>query len=191
MLHAEILTRLLPPVSYDTQAAVLHDELSATAVVLDEVRQLLEQLVAEIDPRSTYSLLEDFERVYGLPDECIELTNPTVSERRLAVVQQIVARGSQTPAYYEALAVALGYEGARVKEYTPWTCLSLCNEPIAVDGWRHVWAIQAPQAERITYFTCNSPCVEPLANWSAIEALSCAINRLKPAHTVCYIDLGV
>ena len=191
MLHQEILTSLLPPVAYEAKARALSDELAAAATVLDEAFQFVDQLIAELDPRSTYSLLDDFERVYGLPDECIDLTNPTVAERRMAVVQQIIARGSQTPAYYETLAVALGYEGARVKEYTPWTCVEPCSEPIAGADWRHVWAIQAPQSERITFFTCGSPCTDPLANWSAIESLSCVINRLKPAHTVCYIDLGV
>lgn len=190
MQHLEILTRLLPPVAYDAKADATADELSASATVLDEAMQLLEQLIAELDPRSTYSLLDDFERVYGLPDQCVYLTLPTVEERRLAVVQQIVARGSQTPAYFEGLAAALGYEGARVREYLPWTCVEPCTEPITTSAWRHVWGIESLPAERITFFTCTAPCTEPLANWSAIEPLSCVINRLKPAHTVCLFDFG-
>lgn len=191
MQHLEILTRLLPPVAYDAKADATADELSAAASVLDEAFQLLEQLIVELDPRSTYSLLEDFERIYGLPDQCVFLTLPTVEERRLALVQQIVTRGtSQTPAYFEGLAAALGYEGARVREYLPWTCVDPCDEPITTSDWRHVWAIESLPAERITYFTCMAPCTEPLANWSAIEALSCVINRLKPAHTVCLFDFA-
>lgn len=190
MDHAEILGALLPPVSYAPNSEVLAAELASAAALLDEALALVVELQRELDPRTTYSLLEDWETAYGLPDLCLDTASPVVEERRLAVLQQMRARGSQTPAYYESLAHALGYEGARVIEYTPWTCVDTCVEPIAGADWRHVWAIQAPQAERITYFTCMSPCVEPLANWSALEALSCVLNRLKPVQTLCYIDLG-
>jgi len=190
MPHLETLTRLLPPVAYQAQAEGVRAELVTTAKVLDEALASIETLMSELDPRTAYSLLEEWEHAFGLPDLCIDLMTPTVADRRLSVLQKMVARGGQSRAYFVAVAEALGYEGAVVQEYTPWTCIDTCVEPIADDDWRHVWAIQAPQSERITYFTCTSPCIEPLANWSAIEALSCVIGRLKPAHTICYIDLG-
>lgn len=189
-IHTEILARLLPPVSYATKAPSLAAELAAMAAVLDEALALGGVLDAELDPRGTYALLEEFEAAFGLPDACADVDYQTVADRRLALVTRIAARGSQQPAYYVALAEALGYPGATVYEYDPWTCTDTCAEPIATEAWRFVWALKIPGDGRITYFTANSPCTEPLANWSAVESISCAINRLKPAHTLCYFDFG-
>lgn len=189
-VHTDILARLLPPVAYDTRAPGLTAEIAAMVALLDEALGLSDVLDAELDPRSTYALLEEWEAAFGLPDACADLEYQTVSDRRLALITRIAARGSQQPAYYEALAAALGYPGSRVYEYDQWTCIDTCAEPIAGPGWQHVWALQIPQTERITYFVATSPCTEPLANWSAVETISCVINRLKPAHTLCYLDFG-
>ncbi len=188
--HAEILARLLPPVSYATGAAALGAELAAMAALLDDALALGAVLDNELDPRATYALLEEFESTFGLPDACADVDLQTVADRRLALVTRIAARGSQQPAYYVALAESLGYPGASVYEYDPWTCTDTCAEPISGPDWRFVWALQLPGEGRITYFTANSPCTEPLANWSAVESITCAINRLKPAHTLCYFDFG-
>lgn len=189
-LHTDTLARLLPPVAYDVRAPGLAAELAAMAALLDGVFDLGAFVDDELDPRTTYALLEEWEAAFGLPDACADVDFQTVADRRLALITRIAARGSQQPAYYEALADALGYPGARVYEYDPWTCVDTCAEPIAGADWRHVWALQVPGEGRITYFTAGSPCTEPLANWSAIEAISCVINRLKPAHTLCYLDFG-
>ena len=188
--HADTLARLLPPVAYDPKAPALQAELQASAVVLDAAFDQVLLLLREIDPRYTYNLLELFEHNYGVPDYCADLAL-TVADRRLAVLQKLVELGGQTPAYFEGIARALGYEDAHVVEYLPWTCNSPCDSPISSDQWRFVWAIQTAQAERVTRFTCNSPCNEPLRSWSFIEPLLCLMNKLKPAHTLCYVDLGI
>lgn len=190
-MHADILARLLPPVAYDTRAAGVAAEIQAAAAVLDDGLDLLVQLLQEMDPRGAYSLLDEWEAAFGLPDLCADAANQTVAERRLAVVAKMTTRGAQTPAYFEALAESLGYPGAEVYEYLPWTCVDTCIDPVCDDTWRYVWALRNLPAQRVTYFTATSPCTEPLANWSAIEALSCFINRLKPAHTLCFFDFGV
>jgi len=189
--HIDILARLLPPVAYDSRAPALAAELSAMAALLDDGLDLSAVLELELDPRSSYALLEEFEAAFGLPDACADVDYQTVADRRLALVTRIAARGSQQPAYYVALAESLGYPGATVYEYDPWTCTDTCAEPIATEAWRFVWALQIPGDGRITYFTATSPCTEPLANWSAVESITCIINRLKPAHTTCFFDFGV
>lgn len=189
-IHADILARLLPPVAYATSGPALTAELASIAALLDEALALCGVLDTELDPRSAYALLEEFETTFGLPDACADVDFQTVTDRRLALVTRIAARGSQQPAYYVALAEALGYPGATVHEYDPWTCIDTCVEPISGPGWRFVWSLQVPGDGRITYFTATSPCTEPLANWSAIESITCVINRLKPAHTLCYFDFG-
>lgn len=188
--HADILARLLPPVAYDVRAPALAAELAVIAMLLDEVLDLTAVLDAELDPRAAYALLDEFEQAFGLPDACAAVDGQTTADRRLALVARMTARGSQHPAYYVALAEALGYPGTRVYEYAPWTCTDTCAEPVAGADWRFVWVMQMPQDERVTYFTAGSPCTEPLANWSSVESIACVVNRLKPAHTTCFFDFG-
>ena len=58
----------------------------------------LDDLILETDPRTTSELLSDWERNYGLPTDCtiasdLQLTN---TQRRAALVSQVVARGGAT-----------------------------------------------------------------------------------------------
>lgn len=123
-----------------------------------------EQLIIESDPRSTYELLEEWERAFGLPGPCVPL-GQSVDERRNALVAQVTARGGQTPAYYISVAAALGY---------------VVTIDENVEG-PHVWRINGPETT-ITEFTCDSPCDQPLRKWGN-ELLECVMNRIKPAHT--------
>lgn len=185
----DMLTRLLPPVSYGAADESLQAELRNAAALLHDTWSEAERLRREADPRVTTELLEDFEATYGVPDYCADMAM-TVADRRLAVLGKIAEVGGQTPAYFERIARALGYTDARVSEYLAATCVSECTVALGGDDWRNVWSIQSSDATRVTYLDCTGLCTEPLANWSLIEALQCVINRLKPAHTLCYFSFG-
>jgi uncharacterized protein YmfQ (DUF2313 family) len=189
VLHTEILARLLPPVAYAAMGESVQAELRSAAALLDDAWQTSLTLRTEADPRSTYDLLEEFEQAYGLPDLCGEL-ELTVAGRRLSVVAKLAELGGQTPFYFEQIAVALGYPDAQVVEYLPTTCEDPCVYALAGAGWRNAWSIASNSPTRVTYLDCEGPCTEPFENWSLIEVLQCVINRLKPAHTVCYFDFG-
>lgn len=187
--HAETLKRLLPPVSYAIAGEQLQAELNSAAALLDGGMETVDLLRRELDPSLTYDLLDEWEAAYGLPDVCAE-ESQTIAERRLALIAKLREVGGQTAAYYERIAVALGYTDARVSEYRVATCESDCVVPLASAGWRNVWSISTAAAQRVTYLDCTGACTEPLANWGALEVLTCVMNRLKPAHTLCYIDMG-
>lgn len=187
--QVDTLARLLPPVSYTAGDAVVQAELRSAAVLLDEATLAAVRLRAEADPRFTYELLDAFEETYGVPDNCADL-ELTVADRRLAVLAKIGELGGQTPLYFEQIARALGYADARVVEFLSFTCVDECTGALGSDAWRNVWSIQSPDATRITYLDCTGPCTERLSNWALIEALQCVINRLKPAHTLCYFKFG-
>lgn len=187
--HTDTLARLLPPVSYAAGDTSTRAELRNAAALLDEALLAAIRLLAEVDPRFAYELLADFEAAYGVPDLCADLAL-TVADRRLAVLAKIGEIGGQTPLYFEQIARALGYTDARVVEFLPATCVDDCTDALGGDDWRNVWSIQSPDATRITYSNCTGACNEALANWSLIEVLQCVINRLKPAHTLCYFKFG-
>lgn len=65
-------------------------------------------LLAEADPRQTFEMLSDWERVAGLPDNCAGVDN-TIQERRAALVQRLTSLGGQSRAYFYQIAEVLGY----------------------------------------------------------------------------------
>lgn len=139
-------------------------------------------LLEEADPRTTYELLGSWERVYGLPDDCTVAGAETVAERQLRVAQKEVSLGGQDRAYYIGIADKLGYPGADITEFDPYTCNSLCDGSVFPLAWRFVWRLDIQQATRVIEMTCQSGCDEALRVWGDF-ALECVMDKLKPAHT--------
>lgn len=62
-------------------------------------------LVTESDPRTCNDMLTDWERVCGLPAECMPTDSVnTLQVRRAAVVNVLNRLGGQTPEYFRRLA---------------------------------------------------------------------------------------
>ena len=65
-------------------------------------------LERESDPRTTFELLPDWERNFGLPDPCI--TEPqTLSQRQLALVMRMTMQGGASRQFFIDVAAMLGY----------------------------------------------------------------------------------
>jgi uncharacterized protein YmfQ (DUF2313 family) len=96
-------------------------------------------LLEEFDPRTTFELLPDWERVLGLPG-----TNPTppttLAARRAAVHSKLLGNGDPTPEFFEDIAVAQGYTAAHVNQnyLGPFVPGSVAGDPVA-SGWQFVW----------------------------------------------------
>lgn len=161
--------------------ALLTLELTAFAEEFARIDQRADDLVEEADPRTTYELLSDWERICGLPDGC---TGPLsgVAARRAAVVARLTTLGAQNAAYFISIAAALGYT-ITITEEAVHTCLSVCTDPINGQEWRFVWNVNVSQANTVRDLTCIDECTTPLAVWGD-QLLECAISRLKPAHTL-------
>ena len=125
-------------------------------------------LFNEALPDTTQELLEDWERVLGLPDECLP-RDDSIESRREAVLAKLRAQGGQNAAYYLELAAWLGFAGGRIQEFLPFTCNSVCTDSLYTDPWRYVWIVEVPQL--------------PPGNEDRDRALECLLNRYKPAHT--------
>lgn len=133
----------------------------------------------EADPRTTSELLDDFERVAGLPDPCVPDVQ-SVEARRLRLVQKLTGRGGQSRAFFIELAAGLGFP-ITITEFRRFTAVSACTDAINADPWPFVWRVNAP-AVHIVHMTAVSACNEPLRSWGN-ELLECVLTRLKPAHT--------
>lgn len=134
----------------------------------------------EVDPYRTSELLSDWERVLGLPDPCLERPL-TVAERRATVLAKLSSTGGQSPAYFRAVALALGFD-VEVVEFRRFTAGSRCTDALHGEDWLHVWAIRT-SLDTVRPFRCTSACTEPLRAWGN-DTLECALEALKPAHSL-------
>lgn len=142
-----------------------------------------DQLIDEADPRTTYELLADWERVAGLPGHCAALAavSLTVEQRRAALVTKLTERGGQSRAYFIALAARLGFT-VTITEFSEWTFDSDDDTPFYGVEWNFAWQVNAP-LNTVGEWTFDSDDDTPFAWWGN-ALLECALNEDKPAHTV-------
>lgn len=138
-------------------------------------------LCRESDPKQTLELIEDWEKMLGIPDECT-VPGTTIEERRAQICQKLVATGGSSFEYYEQIAAALGFE-VTVSDYKPFVAGSLTGDKLTNDPiWTHRWLVTAP-ADTFTVFKAGrEKCGDKLVEVGN-ETLQCTFEKLKPAHT--------
>lgn len=184
MGHADLLKLLLPPVAYDRTGIVLSAEIAAEGAQLDAFSDFVGSLLDEVDPRTT-TMLEAWERVYGLPEICGGPGDgASVEERRTYLLRKIAATASLSRSYFLNLASELGYEDTTVERLPLVTCESTCEALVRDDPrWRFAWRVNLPhEGDNYTVFCADSACTDPI-DYYAMGQLECVFMRLKPAHT--------
>ena len=71
MPHADLLRRLLPPVSYDPNGPKVHLSTEMEGRELDRVLADLPHAVGALKPFTYREWIEDYERIYQLPHACL------------------------------------------------------------------------------------------------------------------------
>jgi uncharacterized protein YmfQ (DUF2313 family) len=139
------------------------------------------QLLDEMDPRTTEECLEDWERNFGLPDNCG--TPPdTVQARRNAILAKMNSTGGQTPQYFINRAAELGFT-ITITEFRPFRAdAGLANGPCYSETWAYWWQVNAPLNTILEFKADESRAEERLRTWGN-NSLECLINKYKPAHT--------
>lgn len=188
--------------------ANLTKALDASAEELARVDHAIRLLPDEVNPATTINGLEDWERVLGLPDQCLP-AGSTMQERRDAVLAKLRDLGRQDLAYWYELADTLGYSIV-IEEHWPFICnWHECGDPQG--GWtpdsgmtveeleqnvgypigrcgpeeiRYWWNVIV-HGDRLILFRCGeSLCPELLMDWRGAESLECVMKRDKEAHTL-------
>lgn len=181
-VHADLLKLLLPPVAYDKTGGALAAEIAAEGAQLDTFQALVDALLLEVDPHTTNLLLDDWERVYGLPDACGS-ADSTLEERRAYLVAKIAETGGLSKAYFLNLAAVLGYFDTTITSFRPTGCESSCEATIIDETWRLAWSVNLPhEGDNHSFFRADSVCTEAV-DYYLMGMLECVFMRLKPAHT--------
>lgn len=179
--HDELRALLPPGIVYALAlGGALDLYLAALADELARVHGTADLLLEESDPRTTQSMLVDWENDYGLPDLCSGEI-PDIDTRRKLLLAKINANNSPLPEYFVELAALFGYT-ITVVELQPHNVRKPVNYPLYPASIRYVWRVVSP----LTYirrFTVRSPVNAPLSVWGN-AILECLIRRAKPAHTL-------
>ncbi|CAN5506596.1 DUF2313 domain-containing protein [soil metagenome] len=142
-----------------------------------------DELLEEIDPRTAYELLADWERVLGLPDPCTSAAT-AIAARQLACWRKLAYQAGQTPAFYIALAASIGFM-IEIHEFDPdvddfdGSLAALITD----ERWRYVWRVHVLGAGDFTYFRFGDPFGGRFREGDAALDLECILTAAKPAHT--------
>lgn len=153
-------------------------------------------LQVESDPRSTFELLEEWERAFGLPDECV--AEPlSIEDRRKALLNRMTSEGGQSRAFFISVAAALGYT-ITIREYSPFMAgISQAGDTREDDvpGLPYRWEVGDPNmrfywtvdvgATRLSWFRAGSgqAGIDPHLRIGLATDLECVFRRWKPAQT--------
>jgi len=163
------------------QSAYLSALLSAIAEEFARIDARIDDLINEADPRTTYELITDWERLLNLPDPCVT-QDLTIDQRRAAIFSKLTMHGGQSRPYFIGLAEALGYAGATIDEYLPAYCDGFCDDSLWSEDDKWTWQLNLPSDGATYIATCDGPCDVPLQSWGD-EVIECRINQYKPGHT--------
>lgn len=182
--HGE-LTSLLPtgwiwPRQSDD--SLLHAVLKPAATLVSEIEATAEAMMEEIDPRTAYHTLGDFERVLG-PDPCgRDPATMTVAERQLLAHQRWTARGGQSIAYYTELAARRGV-AIHIEEFR------ICRAGVMRAGdllinhpEQFTWLVRL-QLGTFQIFRAGASVAGDLLYEIDLDGIECDLRRLAPEHT--------
>ncbi|SDO75872.1 Uncharacterized protein YmfQ in lambdoid prophage, DUF2313 family [Rhodoferax sp. OV413] len=181
----QVLQAYLPPGRALTRepGAWLTRLLEAFAAMLLAAQLRVAALVAEFDPLLATSLLPDWERLLGLPDDCMVTASLTTLDRQRIASQRLHERGGQSRAYFIDLADRLGEPGCTVTEFRPMTCNDDCNDALYSTADLYTWRVNIPHAAvNARQMNCNDNCNAALQMYLPSLA-ECPIRERKPAHT--------
>lgn len=157
--------------------------LKALADELARLDERVDVLLAEGDPRQASELLQDWERMLGLPDDCQANLDLSVPERQRVAWARFVETGGQSRAYFLALAERLGEPGCTIDEFQPMTCVDDCQDRLYSVADSFTWRVNIPHpALNARFMHCNDDCDDALQEYQP-SLIECPITERKPAHT--------
>lgn len=161
--------------------SVLANLLRAMGSAFSWVDARTQDLLDEVDPRTTVECLGDWEKELGLPDNCGSPPT-TLQQRRAAVLAKYTAIGGQSPQYFINVAAAHGYTITITENFPFRFGISTFGSAFNGGPETFTWQVNAPAVTPV-YFTFGQSCFgEPFESYRN-DLLECLINKLKPAHT--------
>lgn len=180
MNHAELLARLLPPVSYDPNEPRLSAELATEGATLDRALEDANKVLGAVTPYAAFSMIADWERVCGL----VPAAGASYQMRVDAVVAKLNETGGLSIPYFTQLAGAMGYT-VQISEPQPFRAgVNRCGDRLAYPDIIYCWfvTVTANNSQSYQFRVGTSLAGERLLQFG-IPQLETIFNELKPAWT--------
>ena len=180
--YLQALQALLPPgPAWPREAeATLTKVLRAWAKEYERIDARADALLEEIDPRTAFEMLADWEQALGLPECGVELG--PLAERRDAAAAKLIETGLITLPDLVLLSAALGFT-ITIDTFQPFRVTGTVDKRIYGEDWAFVLQINAP-LNTIRELTTRSGVDEALRTWGREGLLECMVNRNTHAHVV-------
>lgn len=155
------------------------------APALARVHSRANDLMREISPADTVELIDRYEGLCGLPDECIPDGVQTLTQRQRRLDAKINEEGGIHADYYLSQLRALGYDNVTITQYQyadpdkPETW----PDGAKSDTFRFYWRVNFPANADIDVMTCVDGCNSFLRTWGDTVA-ECVIHKNAPSHTI-------
>lgn len=151
-------------------------------------------LIDEAIPDTTQEMLPEWEGVCGLPDPLLAGEEQTEAQRRNAVLAKLIASGSLSIQFLEAIATNYGYD-ITIEEYAT-TYNSLCGNALcgqarcgASSVWKFVFNVLS-DGDFVVFARCGTAlCGDRIAVYDNV-GLQVLMARHKPAHTIAVYNYG-
>lgn len=188
--YARLLKNLMPTgwfwESKNRKGSNLSKLLNSMAEEYARIEERAYDLIKESNPSTTFELLPDWERVFGLPDECAPDETLTLQQRRQRILQLLTTRGGQNKAFYQTLASQFGFDVdvIEVSDQPPFRAgYGRAGDRLTNGLWRYAFIIQAP-ADSIVRFRAGISTAGERLLLVQNSTLQCLIEKYKPAHAV-------
>lgn len=164
--------------------------LEAIADEFTRVQVRIESLIKELDPTTTQEMLQDWESLLGIPNECTgPISDLTYQARKKLVYTFYTMTGGTRPEYYVDLINNFGFE-IEVREYRNFRAgLSVAGDPLNNGLWRNAFEVRTINAPVFRFSAGQNVAGDPLVVPSN-ELIKCIIEENKPAHAVAIYTFG-
>jgi uncharacterized protein YmfQ (DUF2313 family) len=141
-----------------------------------------DDLINEADPRSTNELIEEWEAMVGLPDDCTAVGG-SLQQRRDNIVARLTETGSLSKEFFMDIAEKLGYN-ILIKEFFPFRIgMAIMGDAIFDPDFQFVWEVVSPAFTEIPFYVGSARVGDYIMDYEGSSSLECIFNVLKPAQT--------
>ena len=158
----------------------------ATELVNSHIR--LEKLTLEAVPTTTDELLEEWEKLLGLPDACSLLKfngESTLNERKALILARIANKKPCTKAFLESFIESLGYK-AEVSVLKPFVLgLSRAGDALNGANENRFFILVKLLEQKVEYFRFGKSEMgkDPMGRIDYAKDLECYLKKYTPAYT--------
>lgn len=185
------LRKLLPRGDLWQQLPILNSILTAWARCLEIIDRRMIDLAIESSPLSATETLDEWEKDFGLPDNCHGPMNSTLS-RQIAVWQKMVDDGSSRKIDYINLAARMGYT-IEINRLAPLRVGARIGDRVNSPNSAYIWEIKVLSAMDETFirtrFRVGSRIGERI-DFSSSFNLECAFRKIAPSHIELIFDFS-